>query len=72
MSQKLCTTVEVAKTQGVPRATLQFWIASGKLKAPKVQLIGGRAVRLWNEADIESVRKLKGKLKPGPRSRKKK
>jgi DNA-binding transcriptional MerR regulator len=72
MSQKVYTTVQVAKVANVPRATLQFWIASRKISAPRVQLIGGKAVRHWTEADVERVRKLKGTLKPGPKSKKKK
>jgi excisionase family DNA binding protein len=72
MSRKLYTTVQVAKAANVPRATLQFWIASGKISAPRVRLIGGRAVRHWTEADVERIRKLKGTLKSGPQSSKRK
>jgi hypothetical protein len=72
MSRKVYTTVQVAKAANVPRATLQFWIASGKISAPGVRLIEGRAVRLWSEADLERVRNLKGTLKSGPKSSKKK
>jgi DNA-binding transcriptional MerR regulator len=71
MSKKLYTTVEVAKREDVPRATLQFWISSGKIAAPEVQLIAGKAVRLWSETDIGKVRKLKGSLKRGPQKQKK-
>jgi excisionase family DNA binding protein len=72
MSRKVYTTVQVAKAANVPRATLQFWIASGKISAPRVRLIGGKAVRLWTEADVERVRKLKGTLRSGPKANKKK
>jgi DNA-binding transcriptional MerR regulator len=71
MSRKRYTTVEIAREANVPRATLQFWISSGKIAAPKVRLVGGKAVRLWTEADIERVRKLKGSLKSGPKASKK-
>jgi hypothetical protein len=71
VSDKLYTTVEVANKEKIPRATLQYWISSGKIVAPKVQLIAGRAVRLWSETHIRRLRKLKGKLKPGPKPTKK-
>jgi hypothetical protein len=48
------------------------WIKSEKIKAPKLRLIGGKAVRLWTKADIERARKFKGSLKRGPRPNKKK
>ena len=72
MGKKLYTTADVVKVAGIPRATLQFWVATRKISAPKVQLRGGKAVRLWTEADIERVRKFKGTLKPGPMAKKKK
>jgi DNA-binding transcriptional MerR regulator len=67
--KKSYTTVEVAKRAGIPRATLQYWISSGKLKVPEVQLVEGKATRLWSELDISRARKLKGSLKPGPKAR---
>jgi excisionase family DNA binding protein len=70
MAKKRYTTVELAKIANVPRATVQFWISSGKLSAPKVLLVGGRAVRLWSEGDLSRIRKLKGTLKPGPKKKK--
>ena len=72
MSLKLYTTVQVAEIAGIPRATLQFWIASGKLAVPEVQLRDGKAVRLWTDADIKRARNLKGKLKRGPSPKEKK
>jgi DNA-binding transcriptional MerR regulator len=70
MNQKRYTTVQVAKAADVPRATLQFWIATGKISAPTVRLIEGKAVRLWTDADVSRIRKLKGTLKPGPKNNK--
>jgi len=67
VSQKLYTTVEVSRMTKIPRATLQYWISTRKLSAPKVSLVNGRAARLWNEAQIEKARKLKGTLKKGPK-----
>jgi excisionase family DNA binding protein len=72
MSAKLLSTVEVAAAVGVPRATLQYWIKTGKIAAPKTKLRGGVAVRLWTGAQVEKARKLKGSLKPGPQLGKKK
>ncbi len=69
MSRKLYTTVGVAKAADVPRATLQFWIKTGKISAPEIQLVAGRAVRLWSEAQIVKVRKLKGTLGPGAKKK---
>ncbi|MGO9639888.1 MAG: MerR family transcriptional regulator [Candidatus Acidiferrales bacterium] len=60
MSRRLYTTVEVAKAAGVLRPTLQYWIKTGKISAPPVQLRGGRAVRLWTEAQMRRIRSLKG------------
>jgi len=67
VSQRLYTTVEVAKLTKIPRATLQFWISTRKISAPRVRLVKGRAVRLWNAAQIEKARKLKGTLRKGPK-----
>jgi MerR-like DNA binding protein len=71
MAGKRYTTVQVAREAKVPRATLQFWISSGKIDAPAVQLVDGRAVRFWTVADLDKVRKLKGSLKKGPKPKKK-
>ena len=69
MNSKLLTTVEVADKIGVPRATLQYWIKQGKLKAPKTRLQNGRAVRLWTASNVEEAKELKGTLKRGPEPR---
>jgi DNA-binding transcriptional MerR regulator len=67
MSPKRFTTVEAAAAAGIPRATLQHWIKTGKITAPVVRLVGGRAARLWTGAQTERIRRLKGTLKPGPK-----
>jgi excisionase family DNA binding protein len=68
MSPKRFTTVEAAKAAGVKRPTLQHWIKTGRITAPAVRLVGGRAARLWTEAQIKQIRRLKGvspkKLRP--------
>jgi excisionase family DNA binding protein len=57
VSTKLYTTREVAKRAGVSRQTLQTWIAAEKVKAPAV--IRAAGVRLWTEADVAQVLKVK-------------
>jgi len=57
MHPKFYTTREVAKRAGVSRQTLQAWIAAKKVKAPAV--IQPAGVRLWTEADLTRVLKVK-------------
>jgi predicted site-specific integrase-resolvase len=66
MNPKL-STVQVARAVHVPQATLQRWIKTGKIAAPAIQVVNGRAVRLWTAAEVRLIRKLKGSLKPGPK-----
>jgi DNA-binding transcriptional MerR regulator len=66
------STVAVAKKLGVVRATLQYWIKTGKIDAPKTQLRNGVAVRLWEAPDIARAKALIGTLSPGPKPKKKK
>jgi len=67
MKKRRYSTVEVARVTRIPRATLQHWIATRKISAPDVRLVKGRAVRLWNQIQVEEARKLKGTLRPGPK-----
>ncbi len=53
---KVCSTREAATKLGVSLMTLQRYIAAGKIRAPKVQRVGGIRVRLWSTRDIEKVR----------------
>jgi excisionase family DNA binding protein len=69
MDSELYTTYQVAKMTGIPRATLQFWIAKRRIPAPRLKLRNGKAVRLWNKAQIEKARELEGTLKPGPKGK---
>src|ERR1700729_493458 len=68
MKPKRFTTVEAAAAAKIPRATLQHWIKTGRITAPPVRLVGGRAVRMWTEAQTKQIRRLKGT----PKSRSKK
>src|SRR5712691_4065709 len=58
-TMKPCTTGQAARAAKISRATLQFWISSGKIAAPAVQPIEGRAVRLWKASDIQKLRAVK-------------
>jgi excisionase family DNA binding protein len=69
MSRKLYTTTEAAKAAEISRTTIQYWISTGKIAAPKLQIRGRTAVRLWTEADVERMRKLSATLKPGPKKK---
>jgi hypothetical protein len=61
------TTEQAARDVRISRQTLQFWISSGMISAPDVQLIDGKAVRLWSAADVAKLKKFKGTLRPGPK-----
>jgi DNA-binding transcriptional MerR regulator len=69
MSRKLYTTVEVAKAAGVLRPTLQYWIKTGKISAPPVQLRHGVAMRLWTDAQMRRIRAMKGTFTSAPRQK---
>jgi excisionase family DNA binding protein len=62
MSSRLYTTREVAKRAGVSRQTLQAWIAEERVKAPAV--IRAAGVRLWSDADVALVLKVKPRNYP--------
>ncbi len=53
------STAEVAKNAGINRATLERWLASGKVGRPKSLRIGQKLFRNWTDADVGRVRKFK-------------
>ncbi len=55
------STLEAAKKGGVSKATLERWLAQGKIKAPKPLRVGQKVFRLWTDQDIERVRRHKKK-----------
>lgn len=59
---KACTTAEAARAARISRATLQAWIATGKISAPDVQLVAGKAVRLWQQKDIAKLRAVRAEI----------
>ncbi len=62
MSSKVYSTGDAAKAVGITRATLQAWIARGKIAAPKAQDLGKVRVRLWSESDVARLRRTKAKI----------
>lgn len=52
-------TADAAKKVGIGRNTLQRWIRDGQVRAPKPILRNGRAVRLWSDADVKRLEKVK-------------
>jgi hypothetical protein len=53
------STAEVAKKAGIDKATLERWLAGGKIARPKSLHIGRKVFRHWADADVERVRKFK-------------
>ena len=62
-------TPEVAKLVGIHIATLERWIAEGRVK-PKSVSVGKRTYRLWTEAEIKKLRRVKEKTYRKGRGRK--
>jgi len=63
-------TQQAAKAAGISMMTLHRWIVAGKVKAPKLRIRNGRAVRLWGQADLDRLRKLKQQIYCKGRGRK--
>jgi excisionase family DNA binding protein len=60
-----------AKAVGISLMTLQRWIADGDIRPPKLQIVNGRATRLWDNEDLEELRQSKEKIYCRGRGRKK-
>jgi len=74
-SKATLTTAEAAKAVGISRATLQAWLAAGKVEAPALRLRPGEPpARTWSRADVDRLRAVKEKIyrRGGGRGRKKK
>ena len=65
------TTRYAAKEVGISLMTLQRWIANGDIQAPRLQIMNGRATRIWEADDLERLRRLKEKIYCRGRGRKK-
>jgi excisionase family DNA binding protein len=70
VDMKRITTQEAAKIVGISRATLQVWIAAGKVLAPKAQIIDGVAVRIWKSTDLKRLSAVKARVYRKGRGRK--
>lgn len=66
------STADVARLVGVGPATLERWLAQGKVLVPKRIRIGTRMFRLWTSQDIERVKRYKEKFYRKGRGRKRK
>jgi predicted site-specific integrase-resolvase len=55
MKKRLFTTLDVVRTAGVSYEALQHWIRTGKISAPAVQPVNGRAARLWTASQMQKV-----------------
>jgi excisionase family DNA binding protein len=63
------STREAAKKLGLHLATLQRYLAEGKIPAPPVQDVGGNKFRVWTEDDIDRVREILPKIANGRKTR---
>jgi excisionase family DNA binding protein len=64
------TTTEAAEKAGIHLATLQRWIATGRIKAPKPTLVGAVGYRLWSTRDVARLQKAKQEIYRKGRGRK--
>lgn len=62
MASRNYSTRDAAKSVGISRATLQAWISSRKISAPKTIKVGRVSVRLWSVSDIERLREQKARI----------
>ena len=51
--------------------TLQRWIADADIAPPPLQIVNGRATRLWNAKDVKRLRQSKERIYCRGRGRKK-
>jgi predicted site-specific integrase-resolvase len=65
------STHDVVKEVRISRATLERWLASGKLKGPKTVRFGKTEFRSWTASDVKRVRKYKAAHYRKGRGRKK-
>jgi predicted site-specific integrase-resolvase len=68
---KALNTHQAAKAAGIAVMTLHRWVAAGRLKPPQLSVRNNRAVRLWSNADLSKLRRLKQEIYCKGRGRKK-
>jgi predicted DNA-binding transcriptional regulator AlpA len=66
---KNLSTRQAAKKLGLSHGTLNNYIASGKVPAPKSVTTGTTTVHIWSEEEIENVRQLLPKIANGRKTR---
>jgi predicted site-specific integrase-resolvase len=66
-----CNTENAAEMVGISVMTLHRWMVAAKVKAPKLRIRNGRAVRLWTKTDLAQLRKVKQETYCKGRGRKK-
>jgi len=66
------TTGQAAEAAGIHLATLQRWIAEGKVDAPAPTLIGAVGYRLWSSKDLQKLKRVKAAIYRKGRGRKRK
>ena len=64
-------TRQAAGAVGISNMTLHRWVAAKRLKAPKLRIRNGRAVRLWGKTDLDRLNRLKQEIYCKGRGRKK-
>jgi hypothetical protein len=64
-------TQQAAKAAGIAVMTLHRWVVAKRLKAPKLRIRNGRAVRLWSSSDLDRLSRLKQEIYCKGRGRKK-
>jgi DNA-binding transcriptional MerR regulator len=69
-TMKGVSTAQAAKLVGVTTRTLFRWLNGGLLPEPRRVKMPGQLWRLWSAKDIARARKLKAKIKRGPKSKK--
>ena len=68
---KPLNTLQAANATGLAVMTLHRWVVAKRLKAPKLRIRNGRAVRLWSKADLDRLNRLKQEIYCKGRGRKK-
>lgn len=66
------STRDAAKLLGLHLATIQRYLAEGKIPAPPVTDLGGNKFRVWSDEDIEKVREVLPRIANGRKTRYKK
>jgi DNA-binding transcriptional MerR regulator len=60
-----------AEAVGISLMTLQRWIADEDIRPPRLEIVNGRATRLWDDEDLQRLQQLKDKIYRRGRGRKK-